>query len=473
MKIKQSFAVAVAAFLLVALTGCTSVAGLADKKDTVGSIKKLSKMLIKDSSNQEAADVFNELYNREMTNKMYIVQTSSSDVLSNFASSQGASSVEAALKSIADSIPDRASSSNKQTVIDDSSVKDTINRLSELKNTYRDLTEIQSAVKSVPETIGSVQTYYVEKYTDNFNGGWTKAADDLGDFYKKCGDAMMPNQSLYEIANIIPIYKKAETEYLTQSKISTIRNTIYNLYMKQGDGYLTLAKNEMSEITKTSAHAIDDANRSAMAYQEALSYKSFDNNALAAQKEAKYYYALASLTAAEKGGASGVGGAMNAEQVFGQVIDYKDSRDKQKDARAIAARQGKKGELYYCSKVEYKAGNKTIVITYDKKGNELTVNGEDFSSLSNLDQITYKGMGGEEFVLWDGDFDYRLKGKTQLWSTGLVGEVVTYTYKKDADGTIHAYNSYNREIYTFTTNDDGATYLYKSDVKVDYYFTKL
>ena len=74
LKVMRSLLVTVsAALLFVAVTGCTSVASLANKKDTVSSIKKLSKMLVKDSSNQEAADVFNELYNREMANKMYIV----------------------------------------------------------------------------------------------------------------------------------------------------------------------------------------------------------------------------------------------------------------------------------------------------------------------------------------------------------------------------------------------------------------
>ena len=245
MKIKQSFAVAVAAFLLVALTGCASVASLADKKDTVSSIKKLAKMLVKDSSNQEAADVFNELYNREMANKMYIVETTSQDVLNEFASSQGASSVESALKSIVQNLPDRTDTKNYKSVVDDYAVKTVISRLTELKDNYRDLTEIQSAVKPVPETIGEIQTYYVEKYTNDFNSGWTRASDDLGDFYKKCGDAMLPAQTAYEITKIIDIYKKAETAYFNQSKISSVRNIIYTLYMDQGDQYLAIAKQEI------------------------------------------------------------------------------------------------------------------------------------------------------------------------------------------------------------------------------------
>ena len=81
-------------------------------------------------------------------------------------------------------------------------------------------------------------------------------------------------------------------------------------------------------------------------------------------------------------------------------------------------------------------------------------------------------MGGDEFILWNNDFDYRLNGKSQLWSTGLVGETLTYTYKKDADGTIHAFNSYGREIYTFTTPDEGVTYIYTSDTKQTYTFAK-
>lgn len=488
MKIKKSFPVAVAALLFVAFTGCTSVASLADKKDTVGSIKKLAKMLIKDSSNQEAADVFNELYNREMSNKMYIVQTSSSEVLDSFASSQGASSVEAALKSIASAIPDRTSSKNQTTVIDDSSVKDTINRLRELKDTYRDLTEIQSAVKPMPETIGSVQTYYVEKYTNNFNNGWTTAADALGDFYVKCGDAMMPAKTPYEISNIIGVYQKAEHEYLTQSKISSVRNTIYNLYMNKGDAFITLVKQEIPEIPKKDSainirnfanSVIEEARQATDAYTQALSYKSFDSKAKEAQKEAYYYSGLAYLTGAQnlpsKGFAETGTWPVYAEGQFGygNTLDYKDARDKQKDARALAVKYGRgDGVGYYCCQLDYDLPTKHVTITYNRDGKEQTVNGEDFYSMDKLDQSSYGGMGADAFILWGNDFDYRVNGKSQLWSTGLVGEVVTYTYKKDADGTIRAYNSYGKEIYTFTTADNGETYVYKSDIKMDYTFKK-
>ncbi len=473
MKVVKNVAAAVSvAVVSLVLFGCASAASLANRKDTVGSIKKLSKMLIKNSADQEAADVFNELYNREMANKMYIAQTTSQDVLNEFISSQGASSVEAALKSIVQNLPDRTDARNYQSVVNDYAVKTVISRLTELKDNYRDLTEIQSAVKPVPETIGEVQTYYVEKYTNDFNSGWTRASDDLGDFYVKCGDAMLPALTPYEIGKIADIYKKAETAYFTQSKISSVRNTIYTLYMDQGDQYLAVAKQEIPNIARDKDRASDPANRATIAYSDALEYKSNDSNAKAARKEATYYYGVAQLAAAEAGGYTGAGAASYAEAAFGSIVDYKDSRDRQKDARALVVKEHNKGECYYCSQLEYDSGKKHNVITYNKKGQELTVNGEDFYSLSNVDQITYRDYGGYEFILWDGDFDYRRKGKSQLSSTGLVGETITYTYKKDADGTIHAYNSYNREIYTFTTPDAGQTYVYVSDTKWVYTFTK-
>ena len=474
MKVVKNVAAAVSvAVVSLVLFGCASAASLANRKDTVGSIKKLSKMLIKNSEDQEAADVFNELYNREMANKMYIVQsTTASDILNNFAAEQGAPSVEAALKAIVQNLPDRTNTKNYQSVVDDYAVKEVINRLTELKDNYRDLTEIQSAVSPVPETIGSVQTYYVEKYTNDFNSGWTRASDDLGDFYLKCGDAMLPAQTPYEIGKIADIYKKAETAYFTQSKISSVRNTLYTMYMDQGDQYLAIAKQEIPNIARDKDRASDPANMATIAYSDALSYKSNDSKAKAARKEATYYYGVAQLTAAEAGGYTGAGAASYAEAAFGSILDYKDSRDRQKDARALVVKEHKKGECYYCSQLEYDSGKKHNVITYNKKGQELTVNGEDFYSLSNVDQITYRDYGGYEFILWDGDFDYRRKGKSQLSSTGLVGETILFTYKKDADGTIHAYNSYNREIYTFTTPDAGQTYVYVSDTKWVYTFTK-
>ena len=474
MKVVKNVAAAVSvAVVSLVLFGCASAASLANRKDTVGSIKKLSKMLIKNSEDQEAADVFNELYNREMANKMYIVQsTTASDILNNFAAEQGAPSVEAALKAIVQNLPDRTNTKNYQSVVDDYAVKEVINRLTELKDNYRDLTEIQSAVSPVPETIGSVQTYYVEKYTNDFNSGWTRASDDLGDFYVKCGDAMLPAQTPYEIGKIADIYKKAETAYFTQSKISSVRNTLYTMYMDQGDQYLAIAKQEIPNIARDKDRASDPANMATLAYSDALSYKSNDSKAKAARKEATYYYGVAQLAAAEAGGYTGAGAASYAEAAFGSIVDYKDSRDRQKDARALVVKEHNKGECYYCSQVEYDSGKKHNVITYNKKGQELTVNGEDFYSLSNVDQITYRDYGGYEFILWDGDFDYRRKGKSQLSSTGLVGETILLTYKKDADGTIHAYNSYNREIYTFTTPDAGQTYVYVSDTKWVYTFTK-
>ena len=46
------------------ISGCaTNVAKLADSSDGVGAIKKLSKMLIKDSSNQESASALYETQN--------------------------------------------------------------------------------------------------------------------------------------------------------------------------------------------------------------------------------------------------------------------------------------------------------------------------------------------------------------------------------------------------------------------------
>ena len=243
--------------------------------------------------------------------------------------------------------------------------------------------------------------------------------------------------------------------------------------MDQGDQYLAIAKQEIPNIAKEKDKASDPANRASMAYSNALGFKTNDSKATAAKKEATYYYGVAKLAAAEQGGYIGAGAANDAESAFGAVLDYKDSRDRQRDARALAAKQGRGGVCYYCSQVEYDAGKRHNIITFNKKGQELTVNGVDFDTLSNFDQITYKGMGGDEFILWNNnDFDYRLNGKSQLWSTGLVGETITYTYKKEDDGTIRAYNSYGREIYTFTTPDNGATYIYKSDTKQVYTFVK-
>lgn len=489
MKVMRSILVSVsAAVLLVAVIGCASASSLANKKDKVSAIKQLAKNLVKDSSDQEMADVFNEVYNSEMSSKMYIVQATTNDVLNDFMVANGASSVEAALSSIANGIPDRDSKTNTQTVLSEISVKEAVNRLTELKNTYRDLTEIQSAVKPMPSTIGSIQTYDVQKYNDNFNGEWTKAADALGDFYVKCGDAMMPAKTPYEISNIIGVYQKAEQEYLTQSKVSSVRNTIYNLYMNKGNAFITLVKKDIPEIpNKDSAinirnfasSVIEEARQATDAFTQALSYKSFDSKAMEAQKEAYYYSGLAYLTGAQnlpsKGFAETGTWPVYAEGQFGygNTLDYKDARDKQKDARALAVKYGRgDGVGYYCCQLDYDLPTKHITITYNRDGKEQTVNGEDFYSMDKLDQSSYGGMGADAFILWGNDFDYRVNGKSQLWSTGLRGETVTYNYKKDADGTIRAYNSYGKEIYTFTTTDNGETYVYKSDIKMDYTFKK-
>lgn len=234
--------VLMAALLVFAGCASNSVAGLASSTDSVGSIRKLAKMLTKDSTNQEAADVFEEIYNREMDNKLAVIENGTDKILSDFAATQGKTSAKDALSVIVSKLGDR-SGDKAPTVLENMDVKKVESRMTELKAAYYDLMEIQKAVKDMPEEIGSENVYTVDKSGEDFEKGWTKTSDALADFYVLCGDSMLPSKGYADLKNITAIYeKKAYPAYMSYDKSSKCKKTVSKLYIQEGDDFLAKAK---------------------------------------------------------------------------------------------------------------------------------------------------------------------------------------------------------------------------------------
>ena len=255
-----------AALLIFAGCASTSVAGLASSSDSVGSIKKLAKMLTKDSSNQEAADVFEEIYNREMTNNLAVIENGTDKILSDFAASQGKSTAKDALAVIVSKLGDR-SGDKSPTVMENMDVKKVESRMTELKAAYYDLMEIQKAVKNMPEEIGSESVYTVDKSGEDFEKGWTRTSDALADFYVLCGDSMLPSKGYRDLKNIIEIYeKKAYPAYMSYDKSSKCKKTVSKLYIQEGDDFLVQAKMSKSNYSA----ATDDIEKTASSASGAL-----------------------------------------------------------------------------------------------------------------------------------------------------------------------------------------------------------
>ena len=278
----------IAALLFFAGCASDSVAGLASSSDSVGSIRKLSKILTKDSSNQEAADVFDEIYNREMEKNLAVIENGTDAILADFAGSQGKETPKEALEDIVSKLEGREGK-NPPVVTDNIAVKKVVEDMTALKSAYYDLMEIQKAVKDMPEEIGSDSVYTVDKSGEDFEKGWSKTSDAIADFYVLCGDSMIPTQGDTDLENVIAIYeKKAYPAYMSYDKSQKCKKTISKLYIQQGDEYRVKANTHKSDYES----AEDDLGRSSYSTLGALS----SDCAEVAYRTARYWDSGADVT---------------------------------------------------------------------------------------------------------------------------------------------------------------------------------
>lgn len=340
MKNPRNFAIALAGTLMLSLVaaGCasTSPAQLASSNDKPGAIKKLAKMLIKDSTDQEAADVFDEMYNQEISNLLAKTAVTNAQLRSEFAKKQNAADVKEALSKIASQMEGRAQANNKQTILTNSAVNDMVYKLSTIRDAYMDLTNIQKAVADMPGTIGLDPEYDVKKYTENWDSAWTKASDDLGEFYCECADAMLPAVNYDDFKRIISVYEKGSTATMTYSKVVGIKQTIAYLYDKEGDKYLGEAKESLKNANKETGSSKNlsltlvslQGTNAMICYEQALSYNKSQKGTADKLKEANYVIGDSLLTAYEEGFTDDVKNLKTALECFKDAKDFKDASEK-------------------------------------------------------------------------------------------------------------------------------------------------
>ncbi len=458
------------------ISGCaTNVAKLADSSDGVGAIKKLSKMLIKDSGDQEAADVFDEVYRREMDNNLTVIGNGVDRILSDFAKSQGKSTAKDALASIVKDLGEKRKT-NSYTVMNSTAVQETEKRLSALKGAYYDLMEIQKAVKEMPDEIGGETVYTVEKNSSDFEKGWTDTANAIGDFYVLCANSMLPSIDTADMARIIEILeKKAYPAYQSYDKVQTVKKTIGKLSFENAEAYLSNARKYLESYSKDSTNSDkkSDAALGLLSATGALTNyskaKEWDSslNITEKNKEANYLFGVANLNPVLDGIESKPKDALkSAFSAFTDAKGFKDSYELRKLSRSWRAKYGD-GERFVISKFVYTTTGTELL--YDEEGNLASIKGKPVSELSAKEIKEYDEWDHSEIILIDGCFD-QLRGTHSLvLATDLYGKLVETAYEISDDGTITVKNPYGKVTNTFTTEDGGKTYIEKIQGSVTYY----
>ena len=198
--------VLLAVFSSLIFIGCMSAQKLIEKGDDVSAIEKLAKKLTKKSTSQDDADLFVSVYPDAVENRLQNTETVS-DVISSFTSSNGASSVSGALKSVA------ANLSEGSYIGDESSVRSTISNATAAYTRAEDLYRIQKAVRPMPLEIGDMEkgeVYWVEKYNDDFAGDFKKAGTDLAEFIYAVADAGYPGSTITQKQKGYDLYESAK-----------------------------------------------------------------------------------------------------------------------------------------------------------------------------------------------------------------------------------------------------------------------
>ena len=219
-KFLRKLCVTLALLPALIFSGCMSAQKLIEKGDDVSAIEKLAKKLTKKPASQEDADLFVSVYPNAVENRLGNTQTVS-DVINNFVTSNGASSVGAALANIKSSLPEGSF------IGDESSVRSAISKATLAYTRAEDLYRIQKAVRPMPLEIGDYakgEVYWVEKYNDDFAGDYKLAGSEMAEFVYAVADAGYPGKTRnekqrdYELFDTVRKYDSSLTSDCNQKQ---------------------------------------------------------------------------------------------------------------------------------------------------------------------------------------------------------------------------------------------------------------
>ncbi len=216
----------------------SKVANMLKKGDPVSNIKKLSEMLKSNPQDQEAADVFMTLYQREMNKGVEGLAAPSNEVTANFAKSKGAGSTWEALKVVKSKIPAGTQ------VWDEPSVAAVRKALEKLERIALDFYHVQSYAGEMPAVIGSSPAYNIDETEVPFLGKQSRAFlakfvdarrteiwNSEGNFDFMCAEVMVPVTTM---ADKITLFKHFITAYSHPSKYKN-KDTAYARMVEYGN----------------------------------------------------------------------------------------------------------------------------------------------------------------------------------------------------------------------------------------------
>ena len=204
---KALFTVLAAAVVTV-LVGCASADTLMSRGDNVGAIEKLASTLTKKPNDQESADYFVSLYPSEVENRLQYTERNVPDIINDWVSAQGQTSLTSALKARKQAI------GSSKFLADDGEIRSLINEMEITQKNLNDLERIQRAVVKMPSEIGELDVYFVEKYSDNFSGMSQIAKRSMAEFYYELGNAAAPGTTRSQKIALYDLYGKVN-EYST------------------------------------------------------------------------------------------------------------------------------------------------------------------------------------------------------------------------------------------------------------------
>ena len=209
--------IVLAAAIVSVITGCASAATLMSRGDNVGAIEKLASTLTKKPEDQESADLFVSLYPSEVENRIQYTERNVPDIINDWVRSQGQSSLTSALRARKQAI------GSNTFLADDGEIRSLINEMEITHKNLKDLEKIQRAVVKMPNEIGDVEVYFVEKYSDNFSGMAQIADRSMAEFYYELANAAAPGVNRSQKKAVFDLYDKVNLYSTGYANISAKR----------------------------------------------------------------------------------------------------------------------------------------------------------------------------------------------------------------------------------------------------------
>lgn len=235
----------------------SKVANMLKKGDPTSNIKKLAEMLKSNPQDQEAADVFMQLYKQEMNKGVEGLAAPSNEVTANFAKSKGAGSTWEALKVVKSKIPAGTQ------VWDEPSVAAVRKALTKLENIALDFYLVQSYAEEMPAVIGSSPAYNIDETEVPYLGKKSRAFlakfvdarrteiwNSEGNFDFMCAEVMIPVSSF---TDQVALFKHFITAYSHPSKYKN-KDTAYARMVEYGNICGDAKMAEALELSRRGQH---------------------------------------------------------------------------------------------------------------------------------------------------------------------------------------------------------------------------